>query len=161
MLWLQSTFLDLFHLLFSLSASMEVVTHHIAIGVQVDHQRQLKQVLRFGISGCGSNFLSPVKPPSYLRLKNTYPRRYRLIRQSRGVLAVLSECENEGPWYFYRGHFSWALWPRRAPRPRQKHHLCLQKQISSSFYLSVLCNMGIPFPHWCTMLYRYILKLLL
>ena len=35
-----------------------------AIGVRVDRQRQLMQVLRFGIGGCGSMFLSLVKPPS-------------------------------------------------------------------------------------------------
>jgi hypothetical protein len=49
------------------------------IGVRDDRQRQVKQVLGFGIDGCGSNFLNPVKPPSYLRLKITYPRRHRSI----------------------------------------------------------------------------------
>jgi L-lysine 2,3-aminomutase len=50
------------------------------IGVRVDRQRQLMQVLRFGIGGYGSMFLSLAKPPSYLRLKTTNPRRHRPIR---------------------------------------------------------------------------------
>jgi hypothetical protein len=44
-----------------------------AIGVRVDLQRPLVQVLRFETDGCELNFLSPVKPLSYLRLKNIYP----------------------------------------------------------------------------------------
>jgi hypothetical protein len=74
---LQSKLWFVFILLFYSTAAMEVE----------NRQRQLKQVVRFSIGGCGSIFLNPVKPPSYLRLKNTYPRRHRLIRQSRGAPA--------------------------------------------------------------------------
>ena len=101
----------------------------LAIGVRVDHQRQLLLVLIFDTDDCGPIFLSSVKSPSYLWLKISYSRRHRPIRQSRGAPTVFSECENEDPRCFYHDHFSWAL------RPRRKHHLCLHKQISSSFYL--------------------------
>ncbi|CAD6254704.1 unnamed protein product [Miscanthus lutarioriparius] len=83
--------------------------HRSGEAVRVNRQRQLKQVLRFGIGGCGFIFLSPVKPTSYLRLKTTYPRRHRPIKQSKGAPAMLSEYESEDHRYFYRGHFSWAL----------------------------------------------------
>ena len=96
-----------------------------AISVRVDRQRQLMLVLRFDTNGCGPILLSPVKPPFYLRLKTTNPRRHRPIRQSRRVSTVLSECENEDPRCFYRGHFSWALWPQWASRTRWKQHLYL------------------------------------
>ena len=79
--------------LFFLFVHMEVVTQPL---VWVNRQCQLKLVLGFFffcIGGYGSIFLSPVKPPSYLRLKNTYPRRYRPIKQLRGALVVLSECK--------------------------------------------------------------------
>jgi hypothetical protein len=105
--WLAATFLSL----------RRHGSGKVAVGVRVDRQRQLMQVFRFDTDSCGSNFFSLVKPPSYLLLKTTYPRRHRPIRQSRGRAAMLPECENEEPRCFYRGHFSWALWPRRAPRP--------------------------------------------
>ena len=124
----------------------------VAFGVQIDCQPELMQVLRFDADGCGSIFLSPVKPPTYLRLKIVYFRRHRPIRQSRGASAVLSECENEDPRCFYRDQFSWALWPRWAPCPRRKHRPCQRKQISSRFFLSMLCNLGILFPHYCIVL---------
>jgi hypothetical protein len=46
--------------------------------------------------------------------------------------------------FFYRGHFSWAL------RGQRKHHLYLQIQLSSFFYIILLCIMEMIFPHYCT-----------
>ena len=83
-------FVNLFFLFFCRHES-----GNTTIGVRVDHQRQLMQVLRFDIGGRGSMLLSPVKPDSRGECR-------LCCRSARTSLSPVA---------------------RWAPRPRRKHHL--------------------------------------
>lgn len=50
--------------------------------------------------------LSPVKHNQYPRLKILNPRRHMPVRQPKGVLIVLSECNIEDPWCLWCGRLS-------------------------------------------------------
>ncbi|CAN6314375.1 unnamed protein product [Urochloa humidicola] len=159
------------HLLFC-SFGSKYGSGKTSLNVRADLRLQSMLVLRFNNKRSrAKNILSPVKSIRDIRFKILNPHRHRPVRQPRGALAVLSECNKEDLRCFWHGLL--------AQRPRQGHHLCLlltkcSFQIFRSpstlglarFYLSHRCDsfvvaqklqlhLGWKIPKLCTLFLSY------
>ncbi|RCV11166.1 hypothetical protein SETIT_2G165300v2 [Setaria italica] len=84
------------------------------------HNHPVRSLAQLTSMATSANILSPVEHNQHLQLKILNPRQHWPVRQSRGALAVLSECNKEDPRCLWRCQLSLA-----AQHPLWRYHPCL------------------------------------